>query len=369
MRKRFAFAALLASSLVSAASGVANAKSDETLAPGTIAIVGPVELQNDWTVRTSPGGGERSNLTTKVEPEITFQASESVSFLLGVTLEQIAAPTRGDSEAFENQALYIKTLTANYEGDGFAFFAGKFTANFGRAWDAAPGIYGDRFAKDYEFAERWGAGGSLLFEGLPVGDIEFGASLFMVDRTALSDSWITRRGRTTESDGGPGNTDRPTSFALSLDGVNERVLDGVEWHLAYTHQARGEGDTGNLRGIVAGAQITLPLSADVTATPLVEWARFDNFGGVQGADRRLWTAAVQFDWRAWQFVAAYATRDLSDPDSGKDDDRSLELSVGFRFDNGLLAEAGWWRVEEAGESADIIGMRLSFEFDARFRLY
>ena len=45
-----------------------------------------VDEQNVW----SPGGGERSNLTTKIEPEITYQASQSVSFLLGVTLEQIA---------------------------------------------------------------------------------------------------------------------------------------------------------------------------------------------------------------------------------------------------------------------------------------
>jgi hypothetical protein len=68
-------------------------------------------------------------------------------------------------------------------------------------------------------------------------------------------------------------------------------------------------------------------------------------------------------------VAAYAKRDLSGPDGFDDDDRSFQLSAGYEFDGGLLAELGWWRVEEAGESDDIVGARLSYEFGGQVRLY
>lgn len=362
-------AAVLSAVGASCAAWAAGADETTPLAPGTIAIVVPAELQNDWTARTSPGGGERFNLTTKIEPEITFQATEEVAFLLGVTLEQVRLPDRGQDEAFENHALYVKTLTANYESGPLALYAGKFTPNFGRAWDTAPGIYGNRFAKDYEFAERWGAGGGVTFDETPLGDLAVSASLFVVDRTALSDSWITRRGRTTQSDGGPGNTDHPRSFAVALDGGNLPLLDSLEYHLAYTQQAKGEGDTGTLRGVVASTQLTLPIVGALEATPLLEWARFENFGGVRGTDRTLWTAALQLDHGPWQWVAAYAKRAISDANGVDEGDRSLQLSAGYNFTNGLLAELGWWRVEEVGETADIIGVRLSYEFGAQFRLY
>lgn len=161
-----------------------------------ISIVMPMELQNDWTTRTSPGGGDRFNLSTKIEPVMTYQATEAVSFFMGVSLEQVRTPDRGQDEAFEKHGLYVKTLTANYENGPVAVYGGKFTPNFGRAWETGPGIYGNRFAKDYEFAERWGAGGSVSFEETPLGDLGVSASFFMVDRTALSDSLITRRGQT-----------------------------------------------------------------------------------------------------------------------------------------------------------------------------
>lgn len=347
----------------------ADTDDDAPVAPGTLAITIPMELQNDWTARASPGGGERFDLSTKIEPEIAFQATSEVSFLLGVTLEQIRVPDRGEDEAFENQALYVKTLTANYETGPFALYAGKFTPNFGRAWDIAPGIYGDRFAKNYEFAERWGAGGSVAFDGTPAGELALSASIFMTDRTALSDSWITRRGRAKQTDGGPGNTDSPRSFAMALDGGNLPALDSLSYHLGYIQQAKGEGDTGTLRGLVAGAQVTLPIAGALAATPLLEWAGFDNFNGARGADRTVWTAAVQFDYGPWQVVTAYAKRDISGPDGLEEGDRSLQISGGYNFANGLLAEIGWWRVEEAGESADMIGMRLSYAFGTQLRLY
>jgi hypothetical protein len=369
MRSTILGAATLLAAGLNSAAWAADPDDDTPLEPGTLAIAVPAELQNDWAIRTGQGDGERLNLSTKIEPEITFQATRELSFLLGVTLEQIRVPDRGEDEAFENHALYIKTLTANYEAGPFAFYAGKFTPNFGRAWDIAPGVYGDRFAKDYEFAERWGAGGSIAFDETAVGDLDVSASVFMVDRTALSDSWVTRRGRTMAADGGPGNTDSPRSFAVALDGGNLPALDGLDYHLGYTQQAKGEGDTGTLRGVVASARVTLPVIGALVATPLVEWAHFDNFGGVRGADHTVWTAAAQFDYGPWQLVAAYAKRAISGPDDLQDGDRSFQISGGYSFATGLLAELGWWRVEEAGESADILGMRLSYEFGSQLRLY
>ena len=341
---------------------------DRVLAPGTVGIAIPSELQSDWTARSRPGG-DRVNLTTKIEPEITFQATEEMSFLLGVTFEQAQTPDRGRDEAFEHHALYIKTLTANYESGPLALYMGKFTANFGRAWETGPGIYGNRFAKDYEFAERWGLGGEVALDETPLGDLAFSASLFMVDRTALSDSVLFRRGRTSEGDGGPGNTDSPRSFAVALDGSHLPLLDTLEYHLAYTQQAKGEGDTATMRGVVAGAQLTLPVVGALEATPLVEWASFDNFGGTRGEDRTVWTAALKLEHGPWQAVAAYAKRELSDASGLDESDRSLQLSAGYSFSNGLLAEIAWWRVEDASETDDIVGVRLSYEFGTQFRLY
>lgn len=362
-------AAILLAAGTNCAAWAGEATEKAPLEPGTIGIVIPSELQSDWVTHARPGGGDRVNLTTKIEPEITFQATEEISFLLGVTLEQLQSPDRGKDEAFENQALFLKTLTANYESGPLALYIGKFTANFGRAWETGPGIYGNRFAKDYEFAERWGLGGGVALEETPLGDLEFSASFFMVDRTVLSDSVLFQRGRTSEADGGSGNTDNPRSFAVAVDGSHLPLLDSLEYHLAYTQQAKGEGDTGTMRGVVAGAQLTLPVVGALEATPLVEWASFDNFGGTRGNDRAVWTAALKLEHGPWQAVAAYAKRELSDSTGREESDRSLQLSAGYTFTNGLLAEVAWWRVEDASETADIIGLRLSYEFGTQFRLY
>ena len=145
-----------------------------------------------------------------------------------VISEPVTGVAEGETRIFGDMGIFTRRLYLSYEhslgGIGPAslvarVFAGKFTLAFGRAWDIAPGIYGDFFSSDtYEYDQRVGFGGALDVRGGVFGDQTLQASVFFLDTSALSNSLVTPRGRNRLSDGGVSNTERLNSFALSWTG-------------------------------------------------------------------------------------------------------------------------------------------------------
>ena len=356
--------------------GVAAAKAAED---GYPFISGDVtfEVQNDWTFDSDNKDNEINDLYTTIEPTFVMHFMKGLTLTAHGVLEPVLDPEAGEDRYFGDEGFYIQDLFAQYETDRFALLGGKFTPNFGRAWDIAPGIYGTDFAEDYELSERIGFGGAYNLPVSGMGTHRLSASAFFLDTTNLSDSIITSRGRTHESDGGPSNTESPESFAIALDGgelpltlfgdtvPGESPVSGLTYQVAFVSQAAGEGSDKRENGVLVSLADEFPIANKaLKLQPLVEFAYFFDADGVDGQDRYYATAGATAIWQEhWSLALSYTRRETM-PESGPDvGDNLFQVSGGYEFDSGIGANVGY-RYSETDDVADYtIGVLLTYGLD------
>lgn len=320
-----------------------------------------IEIQNNFAFRSDDPDSEINDLFTTTEPTIELELMPALAIQAGLVLEPVADPEPDEDRFFADHGLFVEVLTVNYDAGKFALHAGKFTPNFGIAWNAAPGIFGTDMAEDYEMSERLGAGGSLALGNERIGRLDVSASIFFLDTSFLADSYPRGRGNTSRSDGGPSNTETLASYALALDG-DVAATPGLAYHLAFIDQARGVGGTGRERGFAGALQYRTEIRDGVMLVPLAEIVRFDNFGNEAGVNRTYLTFAAEIGWSAWKAVAAYTGRFADTPGASDDHDFQTQLSLGYEFRSGVAVELGWKRAREAGVDTDTLGLLLSYEF-------
>ncbi len=335
-----------AAPLLVAVSGFAHADESYPKLSGELVM----ELQSDITHNSDDSAAE----LTDTYPTVTLGAGLAFTKEFSVNLEATLEPVEdaSDDRFFEDLGAYINVLTVNYDTDDFSLYVGKFTPNFGLAWDAAPGLYGTDLNGDYELAEMLGFGGSFNFKA--AGEHSVSSSLFFVDTTFLSDSAGNSRGPIEESDGGAGNTESLSSFAVALDGTLE-PLGGLQYHVGFSSLAEGDDGDEAQRGYVFGLQHEFELGEDVSLTPLAEYAYLDNFGGIDGDSAQFMTAGVALGVGPWTLSTTYQDRD-TEVGSDKFDDYVADVTVGYAFEFGLEVAAGYRIGEEEGTDSQGFGV-------------
>jgi len=115
---------------------------------------------------------------------------------------------------------------------------------------------------------------------------------FFLDTSGLAESAFTRRTKTREGAGGPGNTGGFSSFAVSLDGGGFPALAGLRYHAAYVHQDNDTADAEDETRLAFAAEWAIAVNDKIAVTPLVEYVRFDDADGTLDQDRWYFTAGV-----------------------------------------------------------------------------
>lgn len=317
-----------------------------------------VEVQNDWSYDSDDAGAELNDLFTKIEPVLEVHLLPGLSLLAHAVLEPVAGPGPRENRVFEDQGLLLEDLYIRYDSGIFSLRGGKFTPNFGLAWDAAPGVYGTDFAEDgYEFAERIGLGASLTHKDEELGTHGLSASAFFLDTSALAGSAFTSRPRPRRGDGGVGNTGDLSSFAIALDGGEAALLPGLAYHLAFIRQAAGAGDASDETGFAAALSYAIAVG-EVEFQPFVEHVRFDDADGVAGQDRYFLTTSLRATWGDWNLALSRTGR-VTEPPGGADiADELIQVSAGYDFGLGFTLDVGWRHTEEAGVDTEILGALL-----------
>ena len=317
-----------------------------------------LELQDDWRLSgEGPGDGSHHPFAT-LELGLEARLAGSWSADVGVVLEPVREPEPAQSELFGGHGVFVETLALRYAGERWSARVGRFTPRFGVAWDAAAGLYGRDFAEDYELAERWGLEAALEFGGQSWGSHELGASVFSVDTSPLSGSLLTDRGRVRRFHGGPGNTGRPDSFVVSLDG-SAPGPDGLRYHASFVQQGRGRGDRRTERGLALGVSLPFALPAEFRATAFVEHARIFHAGGVPG-DAQYLTSSLELSRGRCYGAIGFALRKTSGGGSGRD--RFLEVSGGCRIGLGLDLAIAWRAGRDGGVETHGLGLRSTRAF-------
>jgi hypothetical protein len=348
------------------AAGTAAADEDEKKAP-YLEVKIPIEVENDWNFHSENRDNKHDQLYTTVEPEMTLGIWGGLSLYAHSVLEPVRDPRPRESRYFKHQGIYLQDVYLQYKAEvlkseartvSFAVKGGKFTPNFGVAWDVTPGVYGTDFAEDYEFAERWGFAGEITLAQGVLGDHTLSASTFFLDTTPLSGSLITGRGRIHLSDGGPSNTEDFSSFQVALKGEKIPGLEGLKYHLGYIHQAVKGGPAE--RGFAAALMHEFP-AGPVTVAPMIEYAHFWDAGGVAGQHRDYLTTAVQAKYEQWNLAVAHTFRHAGGAD-GRVRDNLVQVSAGYEVAENLTVDVGWSFRNEDSVGTHTVGVLLKYEF-------
>ncbi len=345
-----------------------------------------VELQNDNTFKSDDSGNKINDLFTTTEPLLKVNFSPCLSVTAHGVLEPIKDPEPNDDRIFNAHGFYMQDLYASFHRYGFSLKAGKFTPNFGKAWDVTPGIcgthsqgfqngwdidggiYGTDFTEDYEFSERIGFELGWVYNHKTFGDHRITASSYFQDRSFLSQSLFANRGQTRATTGGPSNTADLSSYALALDG-SFRQWPNFRYHMGFTDMAKGEGNTARQRGYLLSLKYDTEIGP-FKLFPMVEFASFDGWDGVDGQDRRHITGMLKTAWKDWRLVLSYTNR-TTEPANGSDiDDYLFQATVGYDFGcnilikNGCLQfDIGYRLTEEEDVESHTVGALLVYAFN------
>jgi len=323
-----------------------------------------VEIQNDNTFHADDLSEERNELGTLTEASVSVLLAKGLSINTGLTFEAVTDPRPSEDRVFQDHGLYVEVATLSYETDRFSLYAGKFGPNFSIAFDAAAGVYGtDMSEDDVELAEFVGFGGSYTIGQTALGSLTASASLFTADRSALSNSIFTKRGRTSLDDAGPGNTRGLKSFAVALDGDSIKGLDGLRYHIGFAKL----GTEGGLaeRRLAIAAEWAIATAAGVTVTPLLEYVRFWQAGGNAGENRHYYTVSLMTEYRRWNIALAYTGRTARQAAPqpmalSLSNSRQFQVSAGYSFTDNLSLDIGYKVAREGGSTSKTAGALLAY---------
>lgn len=330
-----------------------------------------IELQNDWQYDSNDTANQFNNLFTTTEADFNlypFRFLEGLFINLHLTLEQTNEFSGSGNKFFEQQGLFVENISLNYEADWWSVIGGKYGPNFSIAYDAAPGIYGTDFAEeDIEIAEQWGFGGSVTYADETYGAHTLSGSLFTADRSILSESIINNRGRLGKSDGGPTNTGSLSSGVVAVDGAGFAFAPGLSYQIGgafldtnrvvdeETEEILPSSETEMETRFVVAAQYAVDITEDIAITPLVEYVRFWNGGGVKDEDRDYLTGSLLFTYQNWNLAVATTQRWTEPPEGSSFNDNQWQVSAGYEFDFGLTFDVGWKYLTEDGINTRTLG--------------
>lgn len=320
-----------------------------------------VEVQNDGTFHSDNPDNQRNDLYATIEPGVTAHFTPEFSFTAHAVFEPVREPDPGKPRYFDGHGLYVDELHLDYRTDRFALFGGKFTPNFGKAWDTAPGIYGTDFAEDYELVERVGFGGSVKFASEETGVHSLAVNLFFLDTSPLSGAIITSRHRIRKNDGGPSNTESPISVSAAIEGALPAPTE-LTYHIGFVSQAKGEGNTADERGLVFGLSRNFKARA-TTVTPMAEYVHFWNADATADQSRDYLTTGVRLGIHSWNTAAVYSLRKSDYVASPDTTDWMFQLSAGYGFPFGMTLDLGWRMLDEDGTTSHTIGTLLTYNLE------
>lgn len=203
------------------------------------------ELQNDWIFAADPSFLKSDVLQPTLTVDLFFAPTNYLQFVTSIVTEPAVDPEPGQNAVFQGIGTFVEELYGLAEAGPVGAKAGKFNTIFSLASEVLPGINSTNLVSNIDADERMGAETVLVFDGFGLNHA-LAATAFTTDRTVLSESLFTNRGRTTLSDGGVGNTTGISSFSLVLNGCKgwetpDCYTDGeFGYRLGFRYQKAGE---------------------------------------------------------------------------------------------------------------------------------
>lgn len=298
-----------------------------------------------------------------------------------------------DNYFLDSGSAFIAELALRYDADNYSLVAGHASVNYSLAKMYAAGMWGSSLIrKEYGVDGMMVLGGSYKIDGGSLGNHSISATAFMVDTTALSDSFGGSRDPTPLSIGGPANTGKFNNFGLSLDGLKIKALPKFKYQVAavkLTTQSLYNENTNQpvasqflaneQRYVVAAMWDKIDLVSSIKLTPLFEYNRTLNAEGIASYDKSFYTGSFLFGYKQWNlgFSASLWDTNWSKVSNGNkiipsnsyfnDRNNQSQIALGYIFSNGLKASIGYRKENKyIKENTQTIGINLKYDLPFAF---
>ncbi|WP_421575918.1 hypothetical protein [Stenotrophomonas maltophilia] len=330
--------------------------------------------------RTEGSGVTSPRNTTDFYPDIQssfyIRFSPNDQLRLSTEFNPVNPPAAGEKRTFGDLGLVVNELNYYKLTQHTQLQIGKLQVPFGRAMDAAPGLYTNDFVAAYDLGGMLGATYAYRWFGQKVGMIEGGLNLYTADTTELSRPFLRSGARAQRSDGGPANTGKLDSYAVTVNWDAIPALPFLEMQAGYMRNRAGvaQPDSGpaddEVIRIVSARYIWAPdSSADLDTTlrfryfdivPLVEYADVQNENAIAGNDTRYLTTSVTVDYGRWVFGATRTDKRRPWAAGAGRHDYLNEVSCGYRVTGQLSIGVSIGSQAVGGQQANLVGMALSY---------
>ena len=342
-----------------------------------------LSLANDWIFAANPSEFKANIFEPTATLETTFTPVENLDLVTTLTEERVIDPEPGQNADFENLGVYVQEIYARLDLEPFSLKAGKFDTEFSLMSDKAPGVAASGPAEGANADERWGAEAAIAFEG-PNLKHRLAAAAFTTDRTVLSESLFTNRGRKRLSEGGAGNTSGVSSFSLVYDGcLDVSPADCYEdgrfgYRIGIRHQRAGhatpdqidEGQAPRSETGVLGATTGRFEFNDMTLRLIGEAAWYRHFEG-EADDAVLLSASSALEVDQMTYSAMYAAQRTLAASGGNHTEHFVDLSAVYKSgeDVSWSLGAGYnYERNVDAEAAHTLSLELTFDLSGSHSL-
>jgi hypothetical protein len=196
--------------------------------------------------------------------------------------------TLGRDQNSQNNYLRIKELNFIYNFDKLDLKAGKFTANFGKAWSFNEGIWLKDMAGNYLYDEKIGAEiKTKLGNQQKVGEYNFSFAVFTNNGKNLDNSADVNRDVNYKYNANRSNKNSLSSYLASLDILFDFAKrEKLSYHFSYINLAPSEKFSAtdsskihNQKAFSLGLNYQYPLYEKLDLNALLEYVKVSNVGG------------------------------------------------------------------------------------------
>ena len=307
------------------------------------------------------------------------------------------AGSSGDKTAgnyfLDEGSAFIAELALRYDTDNYSLVAGHSNINYSLSRNYSAGLWGATLAKkEYGIDNMMLLGGSYKVNTENYGNHSISATAFMVDTTALSDSFGSSTNPTPLSIGGAANTGKFNNYALALDGLNIKNLPKFRYQIAGVKlttesiyvtntntQISNQYIANENRYVVAGMWDKLDITHSIKLSPLIEYNRILNSGGISGYNKSYYVGSLLFGYKQWNLgfsASVWDTNWMQVPNASKilpsnnftsDRNNQAQIALGYIFENGIKAAVGYKKENKfSSTNTQTVGINLKYDLPFAF---
>jgi hypothetical protein len=311
------------------------------------------------------------DITTAVH----FRLTTIDEIWVGSEVSPVTDTRPGDRRWLGGTGLNITDVNWYHQGYVSSFRLGKYDVPFGRAQDAAPGLYTPDFVAPYALGGMNGGTYEYRFYTDNWGTIAPSLSVYAADTSVLSRSFLRPSQQARRSDGGATNTGKLDNAAAVVNWRSPAAIPYLEVQVGYMSNHKGDVSAASptaaneqMRAVSVRYMIPFVTTTDLGPTlagryldlvPFVEYVRVHNENGVPGFGTEYLTTSLTFDAGRFAYGLTHTNKQISPTGASRYNEYLTEASMVYHVTGLVDLALSGGRSRQGGHTSGLLGISIT----------